>query len=158
MGRSAEVSAGSGNAAFPQDASRLGGRRLLRGGIIAAVLAVVANLVVYAVARGLFDVSFVMRYEGPDASPGRLPVGWVVVVSVVAAVVATALVWVLGRVSSRALTVFRIVAAVVLVASLGGPLTVEDASTSTRVALGVMHVVTAAAIVGALTSNRRGIA
>jgi len=132
---------------------RFGLDRLFPRALAAVVVAILANLVVYVVARGLFDVSFVMPYEGMDSTPKRLPAAMVAIVSGLTAVVAAALFWALDRFGRRPLTVFRAIAGLVLLVSFGGPLSLDDTSTSTRVALIVMHVVAAAAIVGLLTTS-----
>lgn len=139
----------------PAPTRRFGLRRLLLAPLPAAAVAAVANLAVFVVAKGLFDVSFVMPYRGPNAASGRLPAAMVVIASVVPAIAAAVLLWALGRFARRPLTVFWVIASLALLASVGGPLSLRQTETSTRVALIVMHVVAAAVTVGLLTASAR---
>jgi len=69
---------------------------------------------------------------------------------VIPAVAAGIVLWVLRRFTARAVTIFVVISVVVTVASLPAPFSL-DIDTDAQVALAAMHVVTAAAIVGALT-------
>lgn len=128
-------------------------RRLLLGSLVAAGVAAVANLVVFGIARRLFDVSFVMPYQGRDTTPERMPIALVVVMSVVPVLIAAAVLWALYRFTEQPLRTFRAIGLVVLVVSLAGPLTLEDTATSTKLALIVMHVIAAAAILSILPAS-----
>ncbi len=127
-------------------------RRMLPAALLAATAAATANLALYAVARGLLGVPFVMPYAGPGAPSERLPEGMVVLASAVPAFAAAALLWGLGRVVRRPLVVVGVVAPLVLLASFSGPLSLTDTAPSTRVVLLVMHVVAATMILGFLTA------
>jgi hypothetical protein len=125
---------------------------LLRAGALAGVIAAALNLVLYIVARALFDVSFVIPVQGPGSNLERLPWPMVVITSFIPALIAAALLWLLARFLRRPLLVFQIVAVVLLLLSFGGPLSLgDDADTATRLWLAVMHIVAAAAIIGGLT-------
>ena len=133
---------------------RSGIGRLIGAGVLAAVVAAVANLAVFFVAREVFGISFDMPYRGSELEP--LPPGMVVAASAVPALVAAALFGLLGLFLQRPLRVFQVIALLALLASFGGPLSLSDVGTSTRVGLIAMHVVAAAAIVGVLTALARG--
>lgn len=88
-------------------------------------------------------------------SPGStslapLTIGPIVGASIVPAIGAAVLLAVLGRFVSRPFRIFHIVAAVILLLSLGGPLNLPIGGAE-KVVMAVMHVVTAAAIVGILS-------
>jgi hypothetical protein len=125
--------------------------RLLLGGLVAAVVAAIANLVLFALMKGPMDISFVIPFRGPDTEPESLPAAMVAIASAVPAIVAAFLLWIFGRTLNHALGIFQIVGLVALVLSLGGPLTLEDVATSTRLALIAMHIVAGAVIIGLLT-------
>lgn len=124
--------------------------RLLLIGVAAAAVAAIANLAVFVIAKELFDVSFVMPYQGPDTTPEPLPPALVAISSVVPAILAALLLWILGRTVGRPLLIFQVASVVALLLSLGGPPTPEDTATSTKVALIVMHVVAGVIIIGLL--------
>ncbi|MGE0542330.1 MAG: DUF6069 family protein [Dehalococcoidia bacterium] len=126
-------------------------RSLLIGGLVTAAVAAVANLVVFMIAKGPLDISFVIAYRGPDTTPESLPPALVAITSAVPALIAALLLWVLGHTIRRPLFVFQIVSAIALLLSLAGPFTLEDVSASTRVALLVMHLLAGAIIIGGLT-------
>jgi hypothetical protein len=136
------------------EAYRLG--RLAIAGLLAAVAAAIANLLVFFVARELLDISFVIPYEGSDSTPEPLPAAMVIIASAIPALIAAMLLGLLARWARRSLRIFQAVAVVALLLSLGGPLTLDDVATSTRVALIVMHLVAAALIVGILSMAVRG--
>ncbi len=141
---------------FPGTVGHAGGvaaRRMLPAALLAATAAATANLALYAVARGLLGVPFVMPYGGPGTPSERLPEGMVVLASAVPAFAAAALLWGLGRVVRRPLVVVGVVAPLVLLASFSGPLSLTDTAPSTRVALLVMHVAAATMILGFLTAS-----
>ncbi|MDP9359728.1 MAG: DUF6069 family protein [Chloroflexota bacterium] len=120
--------------------------RLLPAGLAAAVVAIVANGLLRLIARGPLDVS-----------PAFEPLRWgsVIAASIVGIAGATVVLAILARTSSRPIRLFTIVAAVVLVLSLGGPLSMRSepgGSTSAVLVLAAMHVVTAAIAVGFLTT------
>jgi hypothetical protein len=114
---------------------------LLRRTAIAAVAAVVVNVLVRALGIALFEIPESFEHIELRA----------VIVSTLVGVVAAALVYAVIR---RDRT-FIIVAAVALVLSLAAPLSV-DGETAAVATLMFMHVTTAAIAVAALTSGRRG--
>jgi Family of unknown function (DUF6069) len=126
--------------------------RLLWVGPLAAVLAAVANTVVYFVAYGLGAMPRDVVVEG--SGPVTLgPVVFASVVGAVAAVVVLAVVALLAR--RRPIWVFRIVAAVALVLSFYTPFTIPGAPVAMVTTLLLMHVVAAVVVVGVLTTLAR---
>jgi hypothetical protein len=111
---------------------------LLRRAAIAAVAAVVANVVVAVIAKALFDIPDSFEHIEPRA----------VIVSTLVGVVAATLVYAVIRDARR----FTIVAAVALVLSLAAPLSVSDEGDAAAVGtLMLMHVLTAAIVVYTFT-------
>jgi hypothetical protein len=136
---------------------------LLRRGAFAAIGAAVANLIVYFV--GTILVSDLSSFP-------VLNVVSVMASSVVGAVAGTGVFALLARFSQRPVTIFRIVAVVVALLSLGGPINAGQgmaapplpgvepgailvASPGTVVLMIVMHIVAAAVITWVLTKQGR---
>jgi hypothetical protein len=116
----------------------------LAGGSAAAT----ANIAWFLLMRGL-GADFMIQ---PDAAAPAMLVGIpnVVVASFVPALLAGGLLLLLDRFTSNAGRVYVIIASVAALLSLAGPITIGGASAGTRMALAVMHVLTATAISGAL--------
>lgn len=123
---------------------------VVRGTSLAVVLAVVLNLIIYVVgsSRG---VSFLTQPPGAaDWQPVSL--GMVVVVSVVTAVTAGLVLWLLARFIDNPLNLFMWLAGILALLSLIMPYTMTR-STGTFAALGLMHVGSGLAIVYALVNH-----
>jgi hypothetical protein len=111
---------------------------LLRRAAVAAVAAVVVNVLVSVIAKALFDIPDSFEHIELRA----------VIVSTLIGVVAATLVYALIR-NDRT---FVIVAAVALVVSLAAPLSVSDEGDAAAVGtLMLMHVTTAAIVVASFT-------
>ena len=121
--------------------------RLLRRGLLAAVLAAVANALVFAIASYLIGAVVVPPGEA-------LTLGPVVAASAGGAVGAAAVLGVIGRFSGRPVRVFRGIALVVLLLSLL-PIPLEGVTGPSAGALALMHVVAAAVVVAVLTATPR---
>ena len=119
--------------------------RVLRAGLLAASFSGAANALVLLVALAPFGSIAV-----PLGEP--LTLGPVVVASAVGAAIALA---VMGRVVRRPMRVFRIIAVVVLLLSFL-PIVLLGVAGPSAGALILMHVVSAAIVVGLLTSPVRG--
>ncbi len=122
--------------------------RLLRRGLLAAVLAAVANALVLVIASSLFGAVVVP----PDEV---LTLGPVVAASAIGAVGAAIVLGVIGRFSRRPIRVFRVTALVVLLLSLV-PIPLQGVAGPSAGALILLHVVVAAIVVGVLTTTPRG--
>ena len=123
-------------------------------GVLAAVVAAVANALVYFAASGF---GFIPQGFLISMTSGEMPftVGLVAITSVVGAVGAAVVFAVIGLFARRPVRLFRIVAAVALVLSFAMPLTIPGASVAMVLSLEVMHVVAWAVIVGLLTKLAR---
>ncbi len=124
-------------------------RRLWWVGLIAAGVVLMANGVLRLVARRPLDVSATFE-----------PLAWGMIVgaSIVGVLGATLLLALLARFTRRPIRLFWIIAGVVLLLSLGGPLSARSQSGGTATAVTVliaMHVVTAVIAGGLLTTLAR---
>lgn len=123
--------------------------RIVRAGVFAAISALLANAIVYFIASAL---GFMPSYINPQL--GRpIGVGEVIGSSIAGAVGATVLFALLARFTRRPVTIFRIVALVVLLLSFATPFSLPGAPLSLIITLEVMHVVAAAVIIGVLTTR-----
>lgn len=125
-------------------------------GLVAAGASALGNVVFFFISRGL-GVSYLMPLEPGSTELATLPVMIVIVASLVPAVAATILYTILGKFLSRPILIFRIISAVALVLTFVMPIVNLPATVdgSTIFALEVMHVISAVAIVGVLTSLGR---
>ena len=129
-------------------------KRLWWVGLLAAASAVIANLVIFAISSNLFGVNLMVAPQGStELIP--LPVGLVIAVTAVPAVVATILFALIGRFVPRPVLVFRLLSAVVLLLSFGASLGLPVDVVAVKVILSLMHVVAAVTIVGFLTTLGR---
>ncbi len=122
-------------------------RRLLWAGPLAAILAAVANAVVYFVAYGLGAMPRDVAVQG-SGSITLEPVVFASVIGAVGATIVFAIVALLAR--RRPIRTFSVVAAVVLVLSFYTPFTIPGAPVAMVATLLLMHVVAAVVIVGVL--------
>jgi Family of unknown function (DUF6069) len=127
--------------------------RVWRAGLLAAAVAAVANAIVFTIERMALGLSLPVP-QGAGAEMAPLSVVMVVVVSVVVGIGATLLLAILNRFVRRPIRIFQGIAAVALLLSFGGPLSLP-ADIATKVGLSTMHLVAAAAIVGLLTGMSR---
>lgn len=126
-------------------------RRLER--LLAVVAAVVAALLVWAVAR--FGLGVDVR-EPQSSGPARqLGAVTVVVASAVASLAGWALLATLERFTARAARRWAMIAAVVAVASLVAPLTAPGIAASSRIVLGLLHLVVGAVLIPLLYRSSR---
>ncbi len=122
--------------------------RLLQAGALAAVVAAAVNSLVYLVASSLGA----MPQDVDAGGQGPITLPLVVAMSVIGAVGGTIVYGVLGRLVRRPVRVFRVVSAIALVLSFGGPLTIAGAPAAMVATLLLMHVVAASVVVGLLTT------
>lgn len=125
------------------------GNDIFKGTILAVVLAVVLNLIIYVVGNSL-GVSFLA--QPPGAADWQTVNGAMVVgASVVTAVAAGIGLWLLARFSNNPLNLFMWLAGILALLSLIMPYTMTR-DTATFAALGLMHVGSGLAIVFALVN------
>lgn len=125
--------------------------RLARAGLLAGTLAAGANALVYTAARAA-GVSLVFPLQ-PGAAPGRLPLAMVVSISAAGALAGTVVLALLRRFFTRGAALFPIVGGVVLVLSLGLPLSLTVADGATKSTLVLMHVVAGTSIIAVLSGT-----
>lgn len=114
-------------------------------GLVAGLAAGVANLLVYFITAALFSLPYLVPAGGPGTEPAPLPIFAIVAACAIPGLLAGILYWALGRFTSRATTIFTVVAIAFALISLGGPLTLPI-DLGTRLALAAMHIVAAAII------------
>ena len=124
---------------------------LWMSGLLGGVVGLAGTLALYGIA-GLLGIPLQVRVGPPNASPLiPLSLAQVVATVIMAAIGATALYAGLRRIfEERARRIFQVVAAAVLIVSFGAPLSLA-ASPANTILLALMHVVTAAAIIWAMT-------
>lgn len=127
---------------------------LWRRGAASIGAALALAVAVWAIARGFgVDIASPQMGTNPVAPIG---VGHVAAATIAAGVAGWAGLAVLERlVPARARMIWLVVAGIVLLASLGAPLTGAGITASTRVALVAMHLVVGGALVTALPRLRR---
>lgn len=123
--------------------------KVVTGTILAAVLAVVLNLIIYVVGNSQ-GVSYLTQQPG-TAVWQPVGMGMVIVASLVTAVAAGIGLWLLARFMNNPLNLFMWLAGILALLSLIMPFTMAR-DTGTFTALGLMHVGSALAIVYALVN------
>ena len=134
--------------------NRLAGRTLLQATVIAAILAVVIDLIIYELAVAIWNVPG--DFTGINAA-------MVIVVPIVAMIVAAIGLIIINRFSQRALSVFTVLAVVVTILSLSSPISAMSggmssagtASHSTGATMIALHLITGAIIAFVLPSLLR---
>ena len=115
--------------------------RLLRRGLLAAVLATVTNALLLMIASSLFGAVVVPAGEA-------LSLGPVVVASAIGAIGAAVVFGVIGRFSRRPIRVFRATALVVVLLLSLAAIPLQGVAGPSAGALALMHVLAAAIVVG----------
>jgi hypothetical protein len=128
--------------------------RLATRGLAAGALAIAANLLVYTLVPAISGISLDIPVMGPGSPVGPLPFSMVIVATALPTAGATLFLAILTRYSEHPVTIFRIVAGVLLLLSFGAPLSLP-VSLGVRMTLASMHVLTAAIIVALLTASAR---
>lgn len=131
--------------------------KLLPAAAIGAGISAVINLIIFLILPNLLGVAPIMVQMGPpspDTPLMELPAIAVIIISALPSFVAAGVLALLGRFTARPFTVFRVIAAVVLVLSFA-PFTMGTMNSGTVITLGLMHIVAAGAIVWALDRRAR---
>jgi len=128
--------------------------RLWRAALVAAISAVVANLIVFVVARNVFGLGLAIPLGGAGSPIEPLPAFMVAIATAVPALAAAGLLALLARFTRRPILIFQIIATAFALLSLGGPLSLP-VDTTTKLVLSLMHLVAAAVITGVLTTWSR---
>lgn len=129
--------------------------RLAGAGSLAAIVAAVADVVVYSIGRAS-GASMVMPYIWGQA-PSVLPISVVVSVDLFAAILATITFGLLVRFTLNGVRAFQIASVPVLLLTFAGPLSLPQTAGSTKATLMAMHVVAAASIVVVLSLLGRSV-
>jgi hypothetical protein len=132
---------------------RVAFRRLLWVGPLAAVAALVADVVILGIARW-FGVPLEVMAPPAYATLSPMEVSFIAQAAIPPAIGATILLAILGRFTRRPFFIFQAIAAVFLLLSFGGPLSLPVSGT-VKLVLALMHVVTAGVIVGVLSTLGR---
>lgn len=137
-----------------QQSGKAGTGRLMIRGLAAGVLALTANLLVYLLVPALFNFSLAIPVMGPGSPITPLPFTMVVFATVIPTTGATILLAALSRFTTRAVTIFRVTAVVLLLLSFAGPFSLP-VPLIVRATLAGMHVITAVIIVAVLTALQK---
>ena len=132
---------------------RVAFRKLLWVGPMAAVAAFVAVVVVFGIA-GLFGVPLEVMAPPTYETLSPMEVSFIAQATIPPAIGATILLAILGRFTRRPFLIFQIIAAVFLLLSFGGPLSLP-VSGVVKMVLGLIHIVAAGTIVGVLSTLGR---
>jgi hypothetical protein len=135
-------------------AQRVATAKLLPAALIGGVVGAVLNVALFFVLAPLLSATPIIVQPSPDMAAMELTFVPVAIFSVLPAFVAAGLLWLLGRFTAQPYTIFRIVAVVGLVLSFG-PFITTPFSAQQVIVLGLMHVVSAITIAGALDRRTR---
>jgi len=123
---------------------------VIRVGIGATVIALIANLALYLITR-LVGVDLVQN--GPSGGEALVPISWtdVIIATLVGGILGTAIALLLNRFVARARTVFIVIGALGFLVSMVGPVMIVDSPPSNIIFLTFMHIITAGAVVGLIS-------
>lgn len=121
--------------------------RLVRGTILAIVLALILNLIIYFFGQSL-NVSFLTQMGGNGLR--EVGIGPIVIVTLLTTILGAVLLWLLDRFAQDPLYLFLWIAAAVALLSLI-PLYLGARGVGTFFSLGLMHIATAGAAMAGLT-------
>jgi hypothetical protein len=127
-------------------------RKIWLTGLLAAAISAVVNAIIFfvAAATGLLDTNFVMQPLGQT-----LTVVPVIASSFIGVLVGTAVFAALAKFTSRPISIFRVVAIVVLVLSFIQPLLIPNVPLGMLLTLELMHVVAGVIAIYLLTTRTR---
>lgn len=116
---------------------------LLKQGLLAGVIAAVLNAMIYFIAKSWGGVN------NSTLLPGGKPLGIAQVIfsSAIPAMLAALVLFALGKMVGDPVKIFTIIAAILLLLSLGGPLGIPGLPSGTRVTLTLMHFVAGSVII-----------
>lgn len=128
--------------------------KLWQAGLLAALLAVIGNLLVFFVSNQLLSSPLLIPTQPGSTELAPLTAVMVTVATIIPILGATILLSLLGRWVARPFTVFTIIAVLFLLISFGGPLSLPVDGT-TKLILNLMHVVAGVSAIGVLTTRGR---
>ncbi|MDK1030279.1 MAG: DUF6069 family protein [Anaerolineae bacterium] len=124
-------------------------------GLLAVVAAAIPNLVYFWITKNVFDIPYLIARGGTGP---MLPLPWFMIILfiLVPTISATILLAILGKLVSRPFLVFWIISGVVLVLSFIPTFSLpSNIVNSTKIGLGLMHVIAAPIVVGVLSTLGR---
>ena len=125
-------------------------------GLVAGVGATIANFGFYWITKGVFGIPYIIPLGGPNGPLGPLPLPAIIIFNVVPAIGATILLVILGKFLTRPFRMFWIISVVLFLLSFILPLSLPlGVTTSTKIGLSLMHIITMPVIVGVLTKLGR---
>ena len=124
--------------------------RIWRGAVAGAIAAFIVDALIFFIATAAFGHDLRVQVGSDPAALTSLNVGLIAIVVALAAVGASLLLWLLGRLASRPFLVFWIVAGAFFLLSLI-PALATPGPGETRATLFLLHLVTALSLTGALT-------
>lgn len=133
--------------------SATGGRPRAGGRVLAAGTAAAAALVGWVVAGPIAGVDLAVRIGSAATAPQHIGLASVLVVSLLAAMAAWGMLAVLERRTKHGRRIWTVLALVLLVFSLSGPLT-GGITVAAKVALALLHLTVAAVLIPMLLRTR----
>lgn len=124
-------------------------KEIIIRGLIGGAIAAVMNIAIFLISK-LTEISFELPAMKEGADPVSLKTSAILIASVIPSIAAILLMLLLKRLSKHHLRSFTLISTGLLIVSFF-PLTI-DIPNSTRVILGIMHIVAAASIVFSLRS------
>lgn len=128
-------------------------RRIPLATLIAAVVSTVANVLLLLIGQATGAIGDNVTLSNGQVFGAAAVISMSIMPAIVAAIV-YAILGAIGRIR-RPITVFRILSLVILVLSFASPFTIPDVGVGFIFFLELMHVVSAVAIVGSLTTIAR---
>jgi hypothetical protein len=120
-------------------------RRLLWGGPLSILVAILANLFYYAMTKALGE-QYLMPLGGGSFYLSPMPILMPVIVTLIPGLVAMVLFGLLLRYARRPATIFLSVSLAALILSFGGPFNLPAATMQTKMLLSGMHIIAAVII------------
>lgn len=124
-------------------------RRLLWGGPVATLLAILATWLYYGVTKALGE-QYLLPLDGGSSHLSPMPVIMPVITTLIPGMVASIFFGLLIRFSRKPATIFLSVSLAALLLSFGGPYYLPEVSLETKILLGLMHILAAAIITGGI--------
>ena len=121
--------------------------------LIGAVLAIVVNIILWALA-GVLNIPLIVAPGGPGSPAMPLPIPPIIIFSVIPAILGGLLYFVLTKITARGATIFTIIAVVIAVLSLLA-LPAQPMGVAGMLVLALMHLFTAGIITGSLTMRAK---
>ncbi|MEV4511738.1 DUF6069 family protein [Dactylosporangium sp. NPDC049525] len=124
-----------------------------KGRLIVVAVAAAAAMLVFLVESAVLDAVKTPAMNGQQSSD--VNAGFVFVLVAIVSLVAWGLLALLEKITARARLIWTIIAAVVLLLSVGGPLSGEGITTGNRIGLLLLHVTVAVVLIPFLPSGFR---